>query len=207
MHAYLIVGTDNKKVDQKIEELSKTLEATPLEFPLQKIADARDLGSFVKLKRAKKRVLILRNIGTATTEALNAFLKNLEEPQKNISFILTSSTDSLVLPTILSRCQIVRVGKKKASPKDLLETKKFLKMDVINKFEFLEKTKSRQDAIAFIESLIFSSHKLLKTNPHFYSYVLTCSETTLSDLKANANVNLQLTNFAISLSKNVNFQV
>lgn len=199
MHAYLIVGTNNKKINQKIEEISKKLKAQPLEFPLQKIADARDMGSFVKLKRAKKRVLVLRNIGTATTEALNAFLKNLEEPQENISFILTSSSDSLVLPTILSRCQIVKVGKRRIKNKDILDTNKFLKMDAINRLDYLENVRSREEAIVFMETFIFSCHKLLKTNPEYFSFVLTNASKTLENLKANANVNLQLTNFAINL--------
>jgi DNA polymerase III subunit delta' len=42
--------------------------------------------------------------------AQNAFLKTLEEPPENTVLILTCSNISRLLPTILSRCQIIRVG-------------------------------------------------------------------------------------------------
>ncbi len=50
--------------------------------------------------------------------AQNAFLKTLEEPPKNTALILTCSNISRLLPTILSRCQIIRVG---PLPPDIIE--------------------------------------------------------------------------------------
>lgn len=38
--------------------------------------------------------------------AFNAFLKTLEEPPKNVVFILATTEKHKVIPTILSRCQI-----------------------------------------------------------------------------------------------------
>ena len=42
--------------------------------------------------------------------AQNALLKTLEEPPSNTVLILTCSNMSRLLPTILSRCQIIRIG-------------------------------------------------------------------------------------------------
>src|SRR5690625_7732943 len=42
-------------------------------------------------------------------EAVNAFLKLLEEPSENVMFILTSSRPEQLLPTIVSRCQEIRL--------------------------------------------------------------------------------------------------
>lgn len=52
------------------------------------------------------RVCILTDFHTATTEAANAFLKTLEEPPAHAVIILTALDARLLLPTILSRCQV-----------------------------------------------------------------------------------------------------
>ena len=49
--------------------------------------------------------IIISNGETMNTEAANAFLKTLEEPQLNTTIIITSSKKEKMLQTILSRCQ------------------------------------------------------------------------------------------------------
>jgi DNA polymerase-3 subunit delta' len=44
-------------------------------------------------------------------EAANALLKTLEEPRRNVHFILTSERPDSLLPTIRSRCQRIRFGR------------------------------------------------------------------------------------------------
>ncbi|MEO0092301.1 MAG: hypothetical protein ABIK61_06305 [candidate division WOR-3 bacterium] len=57
---------------------------------------------------AKYRVVIIVDADKMTNEAANAFLKTLEEPQKQTLFILTTERLSYIIPTIRSRCQIIR---------------------------------------------------------------------------------------------------
>jgi DNA polymerase III subunit delta' len=45
-----------------------------------------------------------------TVEAQNAFLKTLEEPSADTVLMLTTSNLSRLLPTTISRCQVVRLG-------------------------------------------------------------------------------------------------
>ncbi|MCX7671037.1 MAG: DNA polymerase III subunit delta', partial [Anaerolineae bacterium] len=52
-------------------------------------------------------VFIIREIERATAPAANALLKTLEEPPPHVILILTSRRRDLVLPTVLSRCQIL----------------------------------------------------------------------------------------------------
>lgn len=54
------------------------------------------------------RVVIVSQADRLRVEAANAFLKLLEEPPKQVMFILTSTRESKLLPTIVSRCQILR---------------------------------------------------------------------------------------------------
>jgi DNA polymerase-3 subunit delta' len=52
------------------------------------------------------KIIILRRFEEAEEEAANAFLKTLEEPPRHARLILTARDASLLLPTIVSRCQV-----------------------------------------------------------------------------------------------------
>lgn len=56
----------------------------------------------------KYRVYIILYVDRMRIESANAFLKTLEEPEKNTIFILTTSRPFFVLSTIKSRCQVVK---------------------------------------------------------------------------------------------------
>ncbi len=53
------------------------------------------------------RIFIVREIEQATLPAANAFLKTLEEPPPQVILLLTSALRDRVLPTVISRCQVV----------------------------------------------------------------------------------------------------
>ena len=59
---------------------------------------------------AKVRVIVLEDIHTMRREAANSLLKTLEEPAPGNLLILTADPAGNVLPTILSRCQIISFG-------------------------------------------------------------------------------------------------
>lgn len=52
------------------------------------------------------RVFIIDEVHMLSNSAFNAFLKTLEEPPRNVIFILATTERHKVIPTILSRCQI-----------------------------------------------------------------------------------------------------
>ena len=55
------------------------------------------------------KILIVWQADRMNTEAANKFLKFLEEPPKNTYIILTASNTDFMLPTILSRTQVVQI--------------------------------------------------------------------------------------------------
>ena len=57
-----------------------------------------------------RTVAIMSGINLMNKESANAMLRTLEEPPANTFLILTSDRPEAVLPTIASRCQIVRFG-------------------------------------------------------------------------------------------------
>lgn len=57
--------------------------------------------------RANKKIYILDRVDLLGVQAANAFLKTLEEPPEDVVLILLARTVDSVLPTIVSRCQVV----------------------------------------------------------------------------------------------------
>jgi len=53
------------------------------------------------------RIFIIREIERATLPAANALLKTLEEPPPQVILLLTSARRDRLLPTVLSRCQVI----------------------------------------------------------------------------------------------------
>ena len=54
-------------------------------------------------------IYILHLVENMTVEAINSILKFLEEPESEIYAFLTTNNESGILPTIISRCQVLRL--------------------------------------------------------------------------------------------------
>ncbi|MCF8010147.1 MAG: DNA polymerase III subunit delta' [Clostridiales bacterium] len=72
-----------------------------------KISQIRQLQQKMSLQpfQGTRQVFIIEEAETMTREAVNSFLKSLEEPPGSIVFILISHYPQLLLTTISSRCQ------------------------------------------------------------------------------------------------------
>ncbi len=207
MHAFLIVGDSGQRISKAwpaplvaySEKLAEKLGAKTLEFPLAKIADTRELRNVTKLTFTEPTAIIIDHIDEATEEAANAFLKNLEEPQENISYILTANSLAAVLPTIVSRCQVIKIVNKQSLP--LRGSEKFLELTSGEKLAFIDKIKDRGEAKDFVQNLIEVLHfNLLNSAKNRLKRALGLEILikTLNNLKSNGNVQLQLTNMVIS---------
>jgi len=69
----------------------------------------RRLYDETRTKMAGERIIIIDYAERMTDQAQNAFLKLLEEPGKNVYFILVSHSISKLLPTILSRTEKLEI--------------------------------------------------------------------------------------------------
>ena len=61
---------------------------------------------YIPAQDGRYRVFIIDEVHMLSNAAFNAFLKTLEEPPKNVVFILATTERHKVIPTILSRCQV-----------------------------------------------------------------------------------------------------
>ncbi len=82
-------GSGTLKVDQ-VRELQRSLSLAPYQ--------------------ARYRVALLLHFEDANPNAANALLKTLEEPSPQVILILTAESAESLLPTIVSRCEVLRLG-------------------------------------------------------------------------------------------------
>ena len=73
------------------------------------IEDIRFLRSdaYVVPNDADKKIYILENAQDMTAQAQNALLKILEEPPRNVYFFILTTRRELLLPTVISRGQVI----------------------------------------------------------------------------------------------------
>ena len=74
-----------------------------------RVKQIRSLYELTKSKSDSERLYIIDDADTMNHTAQNSLLKLLEEPVKNVSFVLTSHQPHKLLPTIRSRLQTIYV--------------------------------------------------------------------------------------------------
>jgi len=78
------------------------------QIPIELVRHVQDAAS-LKPVAAARRVFVIRDAERMTPEAFNCFLKTLEEPPGACVFILLAASVREILPTVASRCQLVRL--------------------------------------------------------------------------------------------------
>ncbi|MCM8779471.1 MAG: DNA polymerase III subunit delta' [Candidatus Omnitrophica bacterium] len=73
---------------------------------------------FLKPYEAKFKIFVLENVDYISEEAANCLLKTLEEPPGDALLILIAEEKERIIPTIISRCQIIKFN---PISRDLLE--------------------------------------------------------------------------------------
>lgn len=74
---------------------------------IDQIRDVIEQAGFIPMM-AERRFVVLDGVDGMTDGAANAFLKTLEEPHESTQFFLLAESLGEVLPTIRSRCGVVR---------------------------------------------------------------------------------------------------
>ena len=83
----------------------------PWASPTIGIEQIRELRRQAMLKPLEgRRLVIIAEADRMTIPAANSLLKLLEEPPETMHLVLTASKVDSMLPTILSRCQVIRFG-------------------------------------------------------------------------------------------------
>jgi len=113
MHAHLVIGTNQAKIEEAIKELAAHTHDKIIRLQITKIEEVRNLRNLTKLKQSSPLSLVLESFQHSSEETQNALLKQIEEPQENIHFILISDSLTTILPTIISRCTTLKIPNSK----------------------------------------------------------------------------------------------
>lgn len=131
---------------------------------------------FIKPTNKENKVFLIENIDLSTTEAQNKLLKVLEEPPKNVYFLISAKQADRVLPTIKSRCDKITIEKLPLS-----EIEKICKNPLacmlcegyVGKAEELSKNSNLNEIVDFAVSLVCdlkNSSQVLRFSKRFQEF-------------------------------------
>jgi len=179
-----------------------------------KLAQVKDLISVNQKKpiTSKHQVLVLDQINLLSREGCNALLKTLEEPAKYATIIITVDSFDNVLPTIISRCQLIQLKteeekKEKAVSEEIIPNSYSQAANFAKEYE----TKTKEELIDFLKSI---QHYLWERVKNDYSEqlffeqkieVIAKIEDYLKYLDGYVNQKLILDNFFVLLFENRKF--
>lgn len=125
MHAFLFIGAGQKRRQEAIAARLHESGIRPADcvtlFPSGEhgtIDDVRKFASRLMLApiESPHTAGIIYDAHTLTAEAQQAILKLVEEPPKRSILLCETQSAEFLLPTIISRCQIVRMGEPSEHP-------------------------------------------------------------------------------------------
>lgn len=126
-----------------------------------KKADVLDLQhrfAMTSLEKYAYKIFIIKDAHNMTNGAANSLLKFLEEPTANVLGILISDETEAILPTVISRCQVVNF--KKLSYLDNYEIAKNNNVDDLEAYYFSKVVFNHLNVTEFLEEEAFQLFKI-----------------------------------------------
>ena len=119
-HAYLLLGPQGSGKEGYAQKMISALLGKSENHPdlisvkpekgLISVDQIREIKGILSTKavQADFRVIVIEQANLMNERAQNAFLKTLEEPEAAV-FILLSNTETGILPTVRSRCMLLKI--------------------------------------------------------------------------------------------------
>jgi len=103
----------------------------------------------------KTKFCVVKRAQKMNAESANALLKSLEEPSANAIFILLADNIESLLPTIASRCAVLRFPETSLpqwNEENREQFKKIFRSEIFERFEYIEKiAKNKNEMIAVLK--------------------------------------------------------
>ena len=147
----IVITDDFEEIKEYLKENVKPEFLHIIESDEFKVEDAKEAIKEAYIASEKEKYIILI-ANRYNIYSQNTLLKILEEPPKNIVFMIISKSKSALLPTIRSRLPIVKIPKKERKITDI-DLKNF---DLSFIYTFLHENQkiSRDEAKTLIEDLL-----------------------------------------------------
>lgn len=161
------------------------------------IDDIRQLQktAYLNPSRGKEKLLIVQQADTLTVEAQNALLKILEEPPHHATIFLLAASETTLLPTILSRCQLIRLAFKKeeiSTPEQLEENLLIIQKGTVGEKLALAERLAKQENNWLQDSIMLLREKLLANPNDTTVFVLLTQLQEIYKLRKTTNVSLRV---------------
>jgi len=208
-HAYLILVSPFGERKEIFDNLKKIIPTNKEDLHLIedssiKINQIRGFKHNLSLKPFKsfyKIAVILYGEGL-TLEASNSLLKTLEEPPGQALIFIFVADKEMLLPTILSRCQVLRLNVAIVNKINFLEKTPDLgeisKMNLVERFDWAKKIAESENLEKIILSWQLQAKKKILKEESF-SDIINSTCKLLSLLKTNSNKTLLLERFFLQL--------
>lgn len=217
--------TQCQNIDKRLFNELKVINPNGMWIKKEQILD---LQKEFKLKSllANKKVYIINEVEKLNESASNSLLKFLEEPNDNIIAILVADNIHQLLPTIISRCQILSLKKNQKEINSLInqlsvkiediERMKTIMFKFVNELEdqkektllytkklILNEIPEKNDLIALFELMIYYYQDILK-----YKFGKQSLNFDLKDIEKIANNNnLEQLNKKIAILLNLKSKI
>lgn len=158
----------------------------------EEVRDTVNLFQRTPLERKGVMIYVIHLVENMTPEAVNSLLKFLEEPSSSTYAILTTQNEDKVLPTILSRCEKLRLI---LTPrKEVLEEALSLGVtledaEILSHFHndgALLKQASESEDYQKMKYALVDAVEALARSPHFARFVMEKDVAPLLSSKASA---------------------
>jgi len=193
----LIIAKKKEIIDQKIDQICSGLghkfnQNNPDVLLIDQnsgwgIDQIRKISNFLSQKPFchQNKIIIILEAQNLNIESQNALLKILEEPGKNNYVIISTNKEKNILPTIISRCQTIKV-----SEKSNIKIKKEIEVidNLIKDLALSEKLgKNKENILPLLENQLYFYQQELIKNPNQKNTYLV--EKIIKAIKMiNANV-------------------
>lgn len=131
---------------------------------VEQIRALRDAAMLSSLGQSG-RVFVIEGADLMTVQAQNALLKLLEEPPPGVTFLLTAAQPGVLLPTVLSRVALFRLGEQGPAPQQELAQALVEKLCEHDYYGLLKLQPAlcarREDFAAHCDALCLVCHRLL----------------------------------------------
>lgn len=188
---------------QKIIKNPRSLANHPDVFFLEKDKDKKNIsiesvrhliGKLSLSASLGKKIAIIQDADNLNINGFNALLKTLEEPKKNTTIILITKDLDKILPTIISRSQVLRFKNVNLEAYEdneifgrILNSKTYLRLKISEEIE--KKYEEREDIINFLINFQVYCYKS-KQNTR----LIAKTQEAIDAIKQNGNMKIILAN-------------
>lgn len=216
--SYIVSSVDDSFIKQKISELTKELEVDPISADFLQISPddekqsigiekTRSLKKWMTIKpyNGENKIAVIHNAQMLTIEAQNSILKELEEPNTGCFTVLSTNNHNLLLPTVLSRCELIQ----DLSNYQDISGENLLNFSKVEQFKYIELILSIKDKVVrnerikkVIKDLLLDLERDLLSDKNNLTIRknIELAEQTYNMITSNTSKRLALENLIINLN-------